>query len=218
MDKNVFKNITYGLYVVTSKFNDILSGCIVNTVSQITSVDPVVAISINKNNYTNEIIKKSNIVAISILDVNTKKDLISKFGYKSSKDIDKFTDTSYELIDDVPVVMENANGYIIGKVINIIDVNTHDIFLISVSKSALLNGEDSLTYKDYQLKMKGTSPKNAPTYIEVETNKTDSNKYRCIICGHIYDDGVEEIPFHLLPDDWVCPVCGVSKDKFEKIN
>ena len=64
--------------------------------------------------------------------------------------------------------------------------------------------------------MKGRSPRKAPTYIE--SNVSGGNKYRCLICGHIYDDDIEEIKFADLPDDWVCPVCGVTKDKFEKIN
>lgn len=42
-------------------------------------------------------------------------------------------------------------------------------------------------------------------------------KYKCKLCGYIYDDHLEEIPFEELPDDWVCPLCGVGKDMFEKM-
>ena len=218
MDKNVFKKISYGLYIVSSNFDNTLSGCIVNTVSQITSVNPLIAVSINKNNYTNAIIKKSQKLSISILSSQTKKELINRFGFASSKDVDKFKDTQYEIINDVAVVTEDSCGYIIGDIVNIIDAETHDIFLIRVSESQMLNDEEALTYQEYQNKMKGSSPKNAPTYIEPVISKTITNKYRCLICGHIYDDGYEKIPFSELPDDWVCPVCGVGKDKFEKIN
>ena len=41
-------------------------------------------------------------------------------------------------------------------------------------------------------------------------------KYVCTICGHVYDDSVEAVKFENLPDDWVCPVCGVGKDMFEE--
>jgi len=50
-------------------------------------------------------------------------------------------------------------------------------------------------------------------------------KYQCIVCGYIYDpakgDPDGEIPagtpFEKLPDDWVCPECGASKEEFEKV-
>jgi rubredoxin len=51
------------------------------------------------------------------------------------------------------------------------------------------------------------------------------NKYRCIPCGYIYDPeqgdpdgGIEPgTAFSEIPDDWVCPVCGVGKDQFEPV-
>lgn len=42
-------------------------------------------------------------------------------------------------------------------------------------------------------------------------------KYICTICGYMYDDDVEKIPFSELPDDWTCPLCGASKDLFEPV-
>ena len=74
-----------------------------------------------------------------------------------------------------------------------------------------------MTYKYYQENLKGTSPKNAPTYIE-EVSTTPSNKYKCSLCGHIYDDSKEKIKFSELPEDWVCPLCGAPKSMFNKIN
>lgn len=218
MDRNVLKKITYGLYIISTKENTELAGCVVNAVNQITSENPILAISINKNNYTNKLIKESKKLSINILSKNTSKDLISKFGFYSSKDTNKFKDIDYDVIEDMPVIKKGICGYIIGDVINIVDVETHDIFLVRITNMAVLNDDEVLTYEYYQKNMKGTSPKNAPTYIEKEVENTNSNKYRCIICGHIYDDAKENIKFDDLPDDWKCPVCGVGKDKFEKIN
>jgi rubredoxin len=42
-------------------------------------------------------------------------------------------------------------------------------------------------------------------------------KYVCTICGYVYDDEKEEIKFEDLPEDWTCPICGVGKDKFKKV-
>ena len=42
-------------------------------------------------------------------------------------------------------------------------------------------------------------------------------KYRCIACGYIYDNELEESKFEDLREYWVCPLCGVGKDMFEKV-
>lgn len=42
-------------------------------------------------------------------------------------------------------------------------------------------------------------------------------KYVCEVCGYVYDDEVEELDFVDLPDDWVCPLCGVGKEMFEAV-
>lgn len=217
MDLNVLKKISYGMYIVSTSFNNKKIGCIVNTVNQITSSNPILSISINKNNYTNKIIKKTKRIAISILSVNTNKEVINKFGFYSSENTEKFDEIKYEIVDNIPIVMENICGFIIGNVIDIIDCDTHDIFLVKVEKANLMNEEIPMTYEYYQNNLKGISPKNAPTYVEKKLDG-NSKKYRCIICGHIYDDNQEKIKFEDLPDDWKCPVCGVGKDKFEMIN
>jgi len=214
----VLQDINYGMYIVSTK--DINSnrnvGCIVNTLVQITSRDVVVSVSINKNNYTNKVLKESKKVAISILSENTSKDVIGKFGYYSSLDTDKFLDIEYKEVDNLPVCFENITGYIIGDVIDIISVDTHDIFLIKVTNTEKVSDLSAMTYSFYHEKLKGVSPKNAPTYVE-ESSVSGGKKYRCKICGYVYDNSKEEIPFDELPDNWKCPLCGAPKNLFEEI-
>ena len=218
MNLDFLRDITYGMYIVSTSYNDNLVGCVVNTVTQITSNNPIISVSINKNNYTNEILKKSKKIAISILSIKTSKDTIVKFGYNSSKDINKFEIVNYDLINNIPVVIDNICGYLIGDIINIIDSETHDIFLLRVTDGKKLNDIEPMSYSYYHNNLKGTSPKNAPTYVEVTNNDNTYDKYECIICGHIYDESIELVKFEDLPDNWVCPTCGVGKDKFKKIN
>jgi len=218
MNFDFLRDITYGMYIVSTSYNDKLVGCVVNTVTQITSNNPIISVSINKNNYTNEILKKSKKIAISILSIKTSKDTIVKFGYNSSKDINKFEFVNYDLINNIPVVIDNICGYLIGDIINIIDSETHDIFLLRVTDGKKLNDIEPMSYSYYHNNLKGTSPKNAPTYVEVTNNDNTYDKYECIICGHIYDESMELVKFEDLPDNWVCPTCGVGKDKFKKIN
>ena len=218
MNKQIFKDISYGMYLVTTiDENNKNTGCIINTLTQITSVNPIISISLNKNNYTNSATKINKLFAISILSVDTPKELIATFGYYSSRDIDKFKNINYEINNNIPIIKEKTCGYIIAETINIVDCDTHDVIIAKVLNTNKTFNLEPMTYKYYQENLKGTSPKNAPTYIE-EVSTTPSNKYKCSLCGHIYDDSKEKIKFSELPEDWVCPLCGAPKSMFNKIN
>ena len=213
IDNNVFRDINYGMYLVSTKNNELLSGCIINTMIQLTSDNPLIAISLNKNNITNAEIKKSKKFAVSVLSEITNQEVIKTFGYFQSKEINKFENINYEEINNLPVVLEDVSSYIICNLENIIDCETHDLFIGRVEITTKVSNNQPMTYKYYHENRKGTSPKNAPTYIE--DKKEDA--YRCTICGYIYDNAKEEIKFEDLPVDWKCPICGVGKEMFEKI-
>lgn len=208
----VFKDISYGMYLVSTKTKE-LSGCIINTLIQLTSNNPLIAISLNKNNKTNAEIKKSKTFAVAVLSEETNQEIIKKFGYFSSKDINKFENTNYEEINNLPVVLEDISSYLICDVENIINCETHDVFIGRVVLTEKVSDKKPMTYKFYHENRKGTSPKNAPTFIDEK--KEDA--YRCTICGYIYDNSKEKIKFEDLPEDWVCPRCGVGKEMFVKI-
>ena len=216
MNTEALRDLSYGMFVVTTKKDKKNVGCFINTVMQITSKNPIIAISLNKENYTNEVLKETRKCAISILSEKSEKEIISKFGYFSSRETNKFEDINYQNIDNLPVVLEDVCGYIIGEVIRVIDVETHDIFLIRIQQTKKLSEDTPMTYRYYHEKLKGTAPKKAPTYQE-EQPSTTSNRYQCTICGYIYDDSKEDVSFTDLPDDWKCPICGVGKDKFIKL-
>lgn len=213
IDNNVFRDVSYGMYLVTTKNDNFSSGCIINTLIQITSQNPLIAISLNKNNATHDEIAKSKRFAVSILSEETNQEVIKTFGYFSSRETNKFENVKYEEKNNLPVVLEDISSYLICNVVNIIDCETHDLFIGRVEVTEKVSDKIPMTYKYYHENRKGTSPKNAPTFIEEK--KKDA--YRCTICGYIYDNEKEEIPFEELPDDWVCPRCGVGKELFEKI-
>lgn len=219
MNNKILRKLSYGMYVVSTYEKDTNKkvGCIVNTVTQVTSNNPIISICINKENYTNEVLKNTKKCAVSILSEETPKEIISKFGFFSSRDIDKFENIESIIVDNLTIITDKMCGYITGEVINIVDAQTHDIFLIRVDKGDILNEIDPMTYKYYHEVIKGTAPSKAPTYIE-EDLENNGKKYRCTVCGHIYDEDIEKVKFDDLPEDWVCPVCGVSKDKFVLLN
>lgn len=218
MDLNVFKDITYGMYIVSTIKDQEKVGCIINTLTQITSKDPIVTISLNKDNYTNKILKETKKCAIAILSKETPRDVITKFGFFSSKDEDKFKDSIYQEDSGLPVATDKICSYLIGGVLDIIDCNSHDIFMIKVIKTVKKEDLVPMTYKYYQEELKGKAPFKAPTYIEEsKANTSSSCKYKCTVCGYIYDDAKEKVKFVDLPDDWKCPRCGVGKDKFVRL-
>ena len=208
MNLEILKDLSYGMYIVTAKLDKNV-GCVINTLCQITSENPLISISLNKNNYTNEIIKKTGKFAVSILSEKTNPKVIGTFGYKSSKDINKFAEVEYEKIDNLHVIKEESCGYLICEVTNIVNCETHDIFIARIIEANKFNNNIPMTYKYYHEVIKGKSPENAPTYIKEET-KPSKNIYVCEICGYEYVTEGE------LPNDFVCPLCGASKDKFYK--
>ncbi len=200
-DENVFKTLNYGLYVVGTKKEKNV-GCIINTAMQITSgSNPLILISINKNNYTTKQILETKKFSITVLSEETTVNLIKQFGYNTSSKIDKYENINYEEISGMPVIKENAVAYIICEVKEVIDASTHYIIISNTTEYKLLSEKEALTYKKYQEEIK-------PKVIE-EMSKEKSNgtkKYRCKICGYIYNGE--------LPEDFICPVCGGSKEDF----
>ena len=213
MDKKVLRNLSYGVYVVTSRDKDKNVGCIANSIMQVTSNPSVIAVSINHDNYTNKVIKENNKFGVSILKETTDAKIIGTFGYKSSKDNDKFDGINFKEISEIPV-LENTCGYMVCKVIDTMETSTHTIFLGEVIEADDYSTENAMTYKYYHENLKGSSPKNAPTYEETSISQVDKDskkrKWKCSICGYIHE--ADE-----LPDDFKCPICGVGKEYFELV-
>ena len=213
MDNKVLRNLSYGVYVVTTKDNLKNVGCIANSVMQITSSPSVIAVSINHDNYTNKCIKEKNTFAVSILKEDSNPNIIGEFGFKSSKDVNKFENIDYKLEEDMPII-NDCCGYFICKVINIIETSTHTVFLGEIIKMDGYSNSNPMTYKYYHERLKGTSPKNAPTYQETnEIKKEEKNikKWKCKICGYVYEGDK-------VPEDYICPICGQPHTEFYEIN
>ena len=221
MNINVLNKLSYGMYVIATQHDNRNVGCFVNTVTQITSENPIISVSINKQNYTNEILKKGTRFSVSILSESTDPRVIGEFGFKSSRQYDKFAEVKHYMQNGLPVIDESTCGYLSCEVIDIIDVETHNIFLARVFDAEQLNENvPPMTYEYYHNVIKGKAPKTAPTYIEEEvadSMNSEYSRYKCKICGHIYDEEKEGVKFEDLPNDWVCPLCRVPKTMFEKI-
>ncbi|MCK4641754.1 MAG: rubredoxin [Candidatus Marinimicrobia bacterium] len=218
------------MYLVASQDEGQLNGQIANAIVQITAEPPTFAVSINKENLTHSFIEKSRAFTVSILGETASMKFIGKFGFKSGRKINKFDGTNFKMgKSGLPVVLDHAVAFFECKVINSFDVGNYTVFIGEAVNAETLNDSKPMTYSYYREVIKGKSPKTAPTYLDKKkiTKQQESimSKYECTICGYIYDPAVGDIDngiepgtsFENLPDDWVCPECGVGKEDFEKV-
>lgn len=163
MNNEVLKNLSYGVYVVTSLCGETPTGCVANSLIQVTY--NTIAVSIHHDNYTNKCIDDSKKFAVSILGVDIDNKVIGTFGYRSARDIDKFKDIETKSVDGLKII-EDAVGYLICDVIDKMETETHTIFLGKITDGEMLHNEIPMTYAYFHKERKGKSPKNAPTFIE----------------------------------------------------
>ncbi len=165
LNRQVFTQISYGLYIVTSHLDGRLNGQIVNTVLQVTSEPPRVAVIINKSNLTHEFIAGSKLFGASVLDTSTPMPFIGLFGFKSGRKEDKLSQVDYiQGSTGVPLVTEHCLSVLEAKVVDEVDVGTHTLFVGDVIGAEVLRSGEPLTYSYYHTNLKGRSPKTAPTY------------------------------------------------------
>lgn len=200
MSANAMNNIGYGLYVVTATDGSKDNGCVVNTFMQVTNTPNRVILSVNKQNYTHDMIVKTKKFNISVLTTSAPFSLFEHFGFQSGRDTDKFD--SYGSIarskNGLVYLTEYTNAVISGEVISSVDLGTHTLFTADVTETEILNEEPTLTYAFYH------------QFVKPRPKKTKKKGWRCRICGYVYE-GDE------LPADFTCPLCLHGAEDFEPI-
>ncbi len=198
-DLTALFNIGYGLYVVTSNDGKKDNGCIVNTVSQLTSQPNRVAVCINKQNYTHHVVKSTGIMNVNCLSIEAPFKVFENFGFQSGRNVDKFANCSPMRSDNGLVFLPHyINSFMSLKVEDYIDLGTHGMFICSVTEARVINRIETMTYTYYQ---KNVKPKPA----------TEGKKgWVCKVCGYVYE-GDE------LPEDFICPLCKHGAADFEPI-
>lgn len=213
MNNRAFYNLSYGVYLCTTWDEGRPVGCVANSAMQITSSPASIAVSINKNNYTHKCISETGYFAITVLGEKSEPALIGRFGFQTGKDSDKFSGVAYRVRGKLPVP-DDGVAWFSCKVTDKMETATHTVFLGEVIDADLLKQDAPMTYAYYHKVLKGKTAANAPTYIQEEAPQATAERYVCDVCGYEYDGTV---PFEQLPDDWVCPLCGVGKEHFHKV-
>ncbi len=198
-DMTALFNIGYGLYVVTSNDGKKDNGLIVNTVTQVTNTPNRIAVTINKDNYSHHVIKQTGEMNINCLSEEAPFAVFEQFGFQSGRNVDKFADCEPMRADNGLVVLPRyINSVLALKVEQYVDLDTHGMFICSVTEARVMSDKPTMTYTFYQNNVK---PK----------PQTEGKKgFVCKICGYVYEG--EE-----LPEDIVCPLCKHGAADFEPI-
>lgn len=198
-DLSALFNIGYGLYVVTCRDGEKDNGLIVNAVTQLTSSPNRVAVTINKQNYSHHIIRQTGVMNVNCLDVSAPFSVFQRFGFQSGRTVDKFA--GMEILrsgNGLPFLPTSINSFLSLKVESYVDLDTHGMFICSVTEARVLSDRETMTYTYYQ---KNVKPK----------PETQGKKgYVCKVCGWVYEGDT-------LPQDIVCPLCKHGAADFEPI-
>ncbi len=198
-DLTALFKIGYGLYVVTSNDGKKDNALIVNTVTQVTNTPNRIAVTINKENYSHHIIKQTGKMNINCLTVDAPFSVFEKFGFVSGRAVDKFAGEDLLRSDNGLVFLPKfINSFMSLKVEQYVDLDTHGMFICSVTEARVLSDRETMTYSYYHANVK---PK----------PQTEGKKgYVCKICGYVYEGDT-------LPEDFICPLCKHPASDFEEI-
>lgn len=198
-DLTALFNIGYGLYVVTSNDGKKDNGLIVNTVSQVTNTPNRVAVTINKANYSHHVIKQTGVMNLNCLSTDAPFKVFETFGFQSGRTVDKFANCEPLRSDNGLVFLPKyINSFMSLKVEQYVDLDTHGMFICSITEARVISKVETMTYTYYQ---KNVKPK----------PDTEGKKgFVCKVCGYVYE-GDE------LPDDIICPLCKHGAADFEPI-
>lgn len=219
IDQTAFFSLSYGLYVIASKDGERRAGCIANTFQQVTASPIKASVALNKENATTSVVRSSGRFTATCLSQEATMELIGTFGFHSSADRDKFTACAAAAdARGLPYVAERACARFSVRVEQEVDLGTHVLFVGEVEEAEKLDPCEPITYAYYHQVKGGKTPPKASSYLPDVASAAASTAdipqpkfaWRCTLCGHV--EFVDE-----LPDDFVCPVCGVGKDMFERI-
>ncbi len=200
VESNAMFKLSYGLFVLTARDGAKDNGCIINTAQQLTSAPMRISITVNKANYTHDMIEKTGAFNISVLTEGAPFGLFKQYGFQSGRTADKLSGGEPRTENGIAYLSEHANAVISGKVISTVDCGTHTLFIADVAEAHVLSAEPSVTYAYYFAHIK---PKPQPA---AEKKKG----FVCKICGYVYEG-------ETLPPDFICPLCKHGAEDFEPL-
>ncbi|CCZ30619.1 flavin reductase domain protein FMN-binding [Proteobacteria bacterium CAG:495] len=216
MDLDALYKLTHGLYVLGARDENRFAGSIVDAVMQVANKPVAIALSCSNGSYTKQCIEKDGVFSLSVLCKNVSPFVVANFGFQSSRNVDKWKNVEYFEEEGLPFLKDNL-AIFRCRVLHKFSLESNTLFVAEVQSAAAAHRPDEpLTYLDYRSYFKNDVMKSFENFIKTQKGKemsdTEGKKWVCTVCGYVYDG---EVPFEDLPEDWVCPLCGVGKELFE---
>ena len=198
MDQKAFYKLTYGLFLLTAREEGRDNGCIINTAIQAANDPPRLAIAVQKENLTHDMIVRTGVFAISSISTSATFDLFRRFGMQSGREVDKFEgfDDVERGANDLLYLTRGANMTMSGRVVDQMDLGSHTLFIGEVGDAVVLSQEPSCTYAYYQS--------------DIKPKKQEKKGWVCTVCGYVYEGDP-------LPADFICPWCKHGAEDFEPV-
>lgn len=217
MNLDALYSLTHGLYVLGARKGERLVGSVVDAVMQVANKPVVIALSCANTSYTKECIEESGEFSLSVLCKTTEPFVVANFGFQTSRKVDKWLNVKYYEKEGLPYLQDTLAVFRC-KVLEKVPFDSNTLFVAEVTEAE--NGtldDEPLTYLDYRSYFKKDVMDSFKSYVEgketvMSEDKNEGKKWVCTVCGYVYEG---EVPFEDLPDDWVCPLCGVDKTLFE---
>ena len=196
MDLDALYKLTHGLYVLGARDENRFAGSIVDAVMQVANKPVAIALSCSNGSYTKQCIEKDGVFSLSVLCKNVSPFVVANFGFQSSRNVDKWKNVEYFEEEGLPFLKDNL-AIFRCRVLHKFPLESNTLFVAEVQSAAAAHRPDEPFIKTQKGK---------------EMSDTEGKKWVCTVCGYVYDG---EVPFEDLPEDWVCPLCGVGKELFE---
>ena len=204
-DSKAMYALSYGLFVLTARRGEKDNGCIINTAMQVTTDPNRIIITVNKTNYTHDMVLETGEFTLSVLSQKAEFSTFQRFGFQSGRDVDKFAGFEEHTVrgdNGIDRVTLGTSAWLSCRVVSTLDLGTHTLFLADVEDGDLLSGDPSVTYTYYQAHIK-PKPQAAPP--------SSKKRWVCTVCGYVYEGD-------FLPDDFICPLCKHPASDFEPLN
>lgn len=219
MKPAVLQSLTYGMYAIGVKDAKKTNACIVTSVMEISkatpSSSPLVAVSMNRTNYSSECIDKTGMFTISVLSQETPASVVGALGLVSGKRADKLENVRHKVLNEgVPVIRENICCWFLCQVKEKLEIGGQRLFVAEIIAGSDEVVGTPMTYEYYVGTLGGAAPLRAPTYLppELSPDRVSGESFVCSVCGYVYSD--PNFSFEELPADWTCPICKMPKKAF----
>ena len=205
-DPKAMYALSYGLFVLTTRVGEKDNGCIINTAMQVTTDPNRIIITVNKSNYTHDLVAQAGVFTLSVLSEKAPFSTFPRFGFQSGRDVDKFAGFEDQVVrgeNGVYRVTAGTSAWLSCKVVSTLDLGTHTLFLADVVDGDVLTADPAVTYTYYQANIK---PK--PQAAAAPAAK---KRWVCTVCGYVYEGD-------FLPEDFICPWCKHPASDFEPLD